>query len=1434
MKNIANTFVGICLGASTVSLVEMEEIGAKRTIVSTITQAHLGNVRNCLLDILGRHNHLFHAKFCVTGRKLRHALYLSSIAEAEAVELAMHYILPTDHPYRVVISAGGETFIVYHLAASGFIEHIQAGNKCASGTGEFFLQQLHRMDLSLGDIAGLRVSEKPYKVSARCSVFCKSDCTHALNKGVPKTSVISGLTAMMADKLDELLGKLPRDNAILIGGCADNTGMVHYLRQKVDTLFIPDEAPYMEALGAACWAVEHKTRPFPGLSELFRDDIDHFSLHRPLADFNHLVHFKQCPHSLAREGDRVILGLDVGSTSTKGVIMRRQDKAILASSYLRTNGDPVAASRKVYASLASQLNAALVIEGLGITGSGRQIAGLHANATAVINEIIAHATAAAHFDPMVDTIFEIGGQDAKYTFLANGVPNDYAMNEACSAGTGSFLEESAKESLGIGVEDIGEIAFRGFTPPNFNDQCAAFISSDIKSAVHQNISTEDIVAGLVYSICLNYINRVVGNRPIGKKIFVQGGVCYNSAVPAAMAALTGKEVIVPPNPGLMGAFGAALEIDKRLAQGLLHGSGFTLDVLAAREISPVESFVCAGGMEKCDHKCTIALFKIDGKNYPFGGICNRYDNLVHNKKINTGELNLVAARQRLVFGDRTLVPDTTRLETTVRINRSFLLNTYYPFYKAFFSALGCRIILPECIDAKGVSQRGSSFCFPAEIAHGYAADMLTKPADFTFMPHIKGLPSTDNEVACTCVFVQSEPYYLRATFAELDSPTTLSPVIDFSKDAREIRKVFAGIADQLGRSRRQGERAFDLAQTAQEDFRRELRQQGQKLLQELERNPNEIAIVLFGRPYNAFAQEVNKGIPLKFASRTIRIIPFDMLAFAEEELALENNMYWGMGKMLLQCAQLVARHPQLFGTYITNFSCGPDSFLITYFRDIMQGKPSLTLELDSHTADAGIETRIEAFLDIIQSFRKQNRPNVFAGSRTTFTPAKIVSRNGQSFMHTSGGEYVPLTDQRVRLLIPPMGRFASPLLAKAFAGSGIRADVLPAADEKVLKLGKDNSSCKECLPLQTTLGSILNYLKNDRPDGELTVYFMPSAPGPCRFGQYNVFTKRVVQQHEFDDIAVFSPHSANCYGGLGGQSASVALRAIVIGDLFDEMRATLLTAATDTVSALATLSHYYDAILGCIDGRWAGVKKVLQECAEGLGRIPLVRPYEEIPKISLVGEIYVRHDPISLQHLVERMAKRGFIVRTAQTSEWLKYLDWLIKNKILGKRSLSFWLRHFVKERTDKHIRQLLAPSGLFYNGDMGVDAVVNSARKFISPALQGETILTVGAAFHEILNPACGVISLGPFGCMPNRVAEAILKEKFGSREKRAQLHGQPLMALPLEGDRKFPFLAIETDGNPFPQIIEARLESFCLQAERLHQEMVNDLLLQTGRLKN
>jgi predicted nucleotide-binding protein (sugar kinase/HSP70/actin superfamily) len=407
-----------------------------------------------------------------------------------------------------------------------------------------------------------------------------------------------------------------------------------------------------------------------------------------------------------------------------------------------------------------------------------------------------------------------------------------------------------------------------------------------------------------------------------------------------------------------------------------------------------------------------------------------------------------------------------------------------------------------------------------------------------------------------------------------------------------------------------------------------------------------------------------------------------------------------------------------------------------------------------------------------------------------------------------------------------MGRFGTPLLAKAFARKGIHAEVLPVADEGILKLGRGNSSCKECLPLQTTVGALLHHLSR-RPEKEVTAYFMPRTNGPCRFGQYHVFSKKVIAKNKIPDAAVISMNSINNYGGLGNAFTLAAWRAIIIGDLFDEIWATILAGAEDREKGLEILYREHQALIAIMDKKWSVIAKQLSRSAEELARITLKKPYDEIPKISLIGEIYVRHDPISLQNIVEFMAEQGFIVRTAQNSEWFKYLDWIVMNGIEGKSSLGFRVRYLVKKYFDREIRKRIAPSGLFfYENKVNIEPVIEAGRKFISPNLTGEAILTVGAAMHEILHPSCGVISIGPFGCMPTRIAESVLSEKFTTQEKRGlnTKNGYHQWTHILSNDRKFPFLAIETDGNAFPQIIGARLEAFLLQAQRLNDKLLSN----------
>ncbi|MBU4013139.1 MAG: activase [Proteobacteria bacterium] len=1437
--------LGLCLGASTVSIVhmEMKNSETKPRIVEFSLHPHEGNPKQTLLTALKNFDLKSFDRIAATGRKFRKFVNLSSIPEPEAVELAYQFVKPDGISCPAIVSAGGETFMVYVLNSLGQISNVVTGNKCASGTGEFLLQQLRRMNVSLEEAAQWAATENPYHVSGRCSVFCKSDCTHATNKGIPKSKVTAGLCQMMANKILELLKNVKRRNIMITGGTARNRMMIEYLSKKIPGLIIPEKAPYFEAMGAALWALNNETTPFTGISNFFKKEITSFDTLPPLLNFKNMVEFKTIERGNIKPGDVCILGLDVGSTTTKAVLLRKDDNSILASIYLRTNGDPVGASRNCYRDILDQIKEKvdpdeISIIGLGVCGSGRQIAGLHALTEGVINEIIAHATAAVYFDSKVDTIFEIGGQDAKYTYITNAVPSDYAMNEACSAGTGSFLEESAHETLGVKMDDIADIAFRGKNPPNFNDQCAAFIASDIKNAIHEGVEHEDIVAGLVYSICMNYSNRVKGNKPVGEKVFMQGGVCYNKAVPFAMAALVGKPIIVPPEPGLMGAFGVALEIKKRIETNLISEKNFNLKRLEDREVKYGKTFICNGGKEKCDRHCEIAMIELEGKKYPFGGACNRYYNLRQKIKYDVGKLDLVRIRQKLIFekyGSKLPEGSGEKRRGRIGINRSFLVNTFYPLYSTFFTELGFEPVVPDSPSKQGIDQRNAAFCFPGELSHGFFYSMITmeNPPDYIFLPHLKAVHVPNGYSSSqVCPFVQGETYYLQVTFREklkeLKNKGTkvLSPLINLTKGLENSREPLIETAKKMGISRKEADKAFKKAMQNQIECMDEMKAIGKKVLEELESEPEKTGIVIFARSYSGFVKEAHMGIPDKLASRGVLVIPYDFLPFDNEKT--KRHMYWGMGQMILKACKVVKRHPQLFGVYITNFSCGPDSFILGYFRNYMGRKPSLTLELDSHTADAGLETRIEAFLDIVAAFRQLLSNKLIVMKESSFVPARLVIENSVAKVITSSGEKIPISDPRVTLLIPSMGKIASESLAAMFRGRGTRAIAHPPSDEAVLKLGRANTSCKECLPLILTTGTLLNYIRNKKQNNEVIAYFMPTGAGPCRFGQYHIFMEDLIKKLELPDVAVLSLSSENAYAGMGGDFQLHAWSAIIVSDVMEDIRSMMLANAADTEEAIRIFNEEWQLILANLElGDFSKLEKRLSVTAERFSHIRLKRPVEEVPTILLTGEIFVRRDDISRQYLTERLAEQGFAVICTPVAEWILYSDYILENnysdhKMSKIERLEFIIKKKFMSRYEKRIKSILSRSGLVHAEPLDMKSIINNASPYISPYLGGEAILTTGGALTEVATHVCGAIAIGPFGCMPNRLSESILNVTMNREGKLATDSKNKQLRHILTDIDDLPFLAIESDGSPFPQLINAKLETFCIRSERLHNRML------------
>jgi len=1408
------------MGASNIKAVKLEKTEGKLSVKEKLVKAHEGDVRETLREVLGSEKFNQADKFAVTGRKFKELVDLPTLAEPKATEIAYSQTNNGSNDLEAIVSAGGETFMVYELNDEGNIIDVYTGNKCASGTGEFYFQQLKRMGVEPEETEEIAQLDDPYEVSGRCSVFCKSDCTHALNKGEDKGRIVAGLSEMMVKRISEQLSKCSASRVMLVGGTARNKVMLEELGSRVDELQVPDEAVYFEALGAAVWALENGGELEK--SELFVENRSSFDFMKPLAEYRDKVEFHEIERSQPKPGDRCLLGIDVGSTTTKAVLIRESDNNLLASIYLRTEGDPVTAARECYSRIDDQLGEVEIkIIGLGVTGSGRNIVGLHALTDSVINEIIAHAQASVYFDEEVDTIFEIGGQDAKYTYLVNGVPTDYAMNEACAAGTGSFLEESAFETLNVEMEEIADYALEGRRPPNFSDQCSAFISSDIKTAIQEGISVEDICAGLVYSVCRNYTNRVKESRPVGKKVFMQGGVCYNRAVPMAMAALTGKDIIVPPEPGLMGAYGVALVVKENISLGLTEEEEFDLAELAERQVQYHEPFVCCGGAEDCDRKCEINLLEISGKKYPFGGICNKYYNHGEDEDFDVRELDLVRRREELVFDDYFSQPREAAGGYKIGINRSLSVNTLLPMFSRFFAELGHEVVLPEEPTEEGKQRPAAAFCYPVEISHGFIDDLLKNhETDYIFLPQVKGMPvADDQDRASLCPLSQGEPYYLKSIWSELEGDHVFNPVLDLQEGFEAAEEEFMQVGQELGHGKAEIKEAFRAAVQSQEEFRRTCREIGRETLKKLEQRSDERAIVIFGRAYNALTSVANMGIPHKFASRGELVMPFDMLPLEEKET--DEQMYWALGQQIMRGARLVSEHPQLFGTFITNFSCGPDSFLISYFRRISGRKPTLTLELDSHTADAGIDTRVEAFLDVIASYRKLDEEAVKQG-RSSFQPARIEQQNGELEVIDSSGKSYPLDDDRVELLIPSMGRTITRAFAAALRYCGFSARVCDPPGKAELKSGKANCTGKECLPLQLTLGSLVNHIEADHEPGKILVYFMPSSGGPCRFGQYNVFMRNFIKDNEIKDVALLSLSDEDNYAGLGTKFTVRAWQAVVTGDVLSDIYSSLRALAVDKKGAMEEFEEMREEIFETLaSGSWFAVRRKLKQIAERLSRIELKQSPTEAPRVGLVGEIYVRSDEFSRRYLVRRLADRGIVTRVSPAHEWLYYIDYLLQEGI-DPISPS-WITRMknkltlaVKKYFENDIKSILAGTGLTENHPVDVSEIVEATGDKFSDQLTGEAVLSIGAAIEEIVDRVDGVVALGPFGCMPHRLSESVLSESLAEQKLETVPEDHPAQEV-YDELSLMPFLAIETDGNVFSQEVESRLEAFCLQVKRL-----------------
>ncbi|MBN2724095.1 MAG: activase [Deltaproteobacteria bacterium] len=1406
--------LGINIGSSSIKLALLKDDNIKWSSV----RDHEGNFVQALEKAVAEHEIPRGTRCIATGTEGRYLLNMASVVESVCIEKALEHL---NEKVDAVVSLGGEDFVTYTIDSDGKIVNNYSGNKCASGTGEFFKQQLGRMDMNLGQVNDISDDLKVHPLSARCSVFMKSDCTHKLNKGeATKEEIVLSLSSVMATKVYDFLSKarLEEGRVLLFGGVTRNRHLIRFLREMLPKIefVVPDEAAWFEAFGAAIVA-KTAGSDFPSKEELFKDQEIGYGRYSSLKKAENKVNYISSKKGKPLNGRKYILGIDGGSTTTKVTLIDFETDEIVASHYGRTHGDPVMALKKCIVEIKKQLREANVGENPEIvlastTGSSREILGVFIESGAVYNEIIAHSVGTTYFDNDIDTIFEIGGQDAKYVYLRNGVPIDYAMNEACSAGTGSFLEESASGDLNISsAPEIGIIAVESDEPLKFGEQCSAFINSDIRKAIQLGAKREDITAGIITSVVSNYLNRVVGNRSIGGKIALQGGVALNKAVGMAFAMLLDREIIVPPNPELLGCFGVGILAKQKYEAGLLELGNFDLDKILESSIVYEKEFVC----RSCDNLCPIKVLKVNGNRYMFGGRCNKYANMRKKKNFDENSIfNYVDVRQKMLFEDYAPADDVPETARTVGIPKAFSVYSLYPLYSWFFHELGLRTILSEEIPHEGVARTESSYCFPAEIAHGAVYDIISRNTDYIFIPHFRDMPSYEEHGNSNfCPITQALPYYIKKAFPAVPADKWLAPVVTFNYGEAKGMESFMEMGKNLGFSEEEVSKAFNTAWKKQNQFWSDYQKTGKEALRKA-READHPVIALLGRPYNAFTKDANMGIPLKFTSRGCSIIPFDMLPVAESSIF--DNMYWYYGQQDMKASSFLKSENNIYITYITNFSCAPDSFMLHYVKWMMGSKPFLILELDSHSADAGVDTRIEAYLDIIEGYRSRFSPS----DEKRYDNGFRFINNGKEEIHLrdeKSGEKIPIFgNQRVKMLFSNMGQLSTELLASVLKGVGVNAESMPLPDTYALQMARNYMSGKECLPSQLVLGSALTWFNSEKyNEDDIYLLFVPTTTGPCRTGQYYIFYENLFKDLKYPNVVIFTLDSDNSYNELGPDFSKRVWWAIVIGDYMKDIETTLRTCASDPENAMERYDSLWRKLIAYADDV-PGMLKTLESIAADLKKIPLKRKMEDTPKVLIVGEIYVRRDDFAVEELVGRFASKGIIAKISGVTEWIYYCDYYRKHELVKKFKLLPWhkkllspqLRELFKwevEKTYKHyvenkIKHILKPTGLLPETPHDMEEIMgNAERNFVTDELHSEISISSGVAATAMLSDFSGIVNISPFACLIGRVIEGIYT--------------------PWARERKLPVISVEIDGNVLPPSIINRLDIFMLNVLRLRQ---------------
>ncbi|MBN2863459.1 MAG: hypothetical protein JXN62_09880, partial [Bacteroidales bacterium] len=1127
VSSSSDSVLGIDIGSVSVSMVQLDIEG---NILRKFYRFHKGDIRKTFTDAskifdLSEIKGIASTSSSVLPNKNHIRNYNAQVA---IITASRHFCKDAVS----ILHVGAEKFMLIKLDVNGNYQSTKINTSCAAGTGSFLDQQADRLNLSgieeFCDRAHKNTEAIPF-IASRCAVFSNTDIIHAQQRGYSVSAICDSLCKGLAENINNTVfnREAPALPILMTGGVSKNQAVKGYLEELLKTTFLYNENSHLSgAIGAGLLLLREKTVVTPLNIDSFEDIITQENtekqyFHKPLSlnlskypSFTNEGSFRFKPvvslHPADVEIDiyaelvlhanyRVYAGIDIGSTSTKSILID-ETKGPLAGFYTLTAGKPVSAVKSILEAIdniSGQKQINIEIAGIGTTGSGRKFIGKILNADLIIDEITSHAKAAYELNHLTDTIIEIGGQDAKFTLMNNGSVTFSQMNSVCAAGTGSFLQEQAKK-LGCSVSDYAAKA-ENVRSPLASDRCAVFMERDISQLLSKGYSVNEILATALHSVTENYLKKVATEASIGSNICFQGATAKNKALVAAFEQRLNKPIYVSKYCHLTGALGTALILQEEH----ISKTGFR-GINIYREEIKLETEICP----LCTNKCCISTTTVSGEKVAYGFMCGRDYNTRKNISRNKTDFDLLKTRDR-IFSTGSGID--IKQGITIGIPCSLHLFEDLPFWKKFFNNLSVRIVTSENYRDSlkaGKCLAGAEFCSPVNSIFGHVA-YLSDKADYIFLPVLLQTRENSKEDSGQYCYYTQFSASLVYTLKINDIPDKcLSPLLSFPKGKYHVtHKLLRCLKPILKNEINYFSvlNAFNEALSFYSQRKNQLTDTFKKHFQP----DKELSVVLHGRPYIILSGTLNKGIPDIFASLGIKTFYQDMIPSddidTEDITLLLKRVPWYFATRILEVARIIANTRNLYPVLITAFKCAPDSFIIEYFKKIFNScqKPYLVLQIDEHDSNMGYETRIEA---AVRSFKNHSSAN----------NAKPKFKSLQILPQLTGN----IADKT--LLLPKWDPIVSPLLVANLRRTGIDARLMRSSELIIKKSMVHNTG--QCLPINIIAQEFIEYVTEQNLKPENTMFWAIESKLSCNIRLYPEYIKSILENygHGFEKAHVYN------------------------------------------------------------------------------------------------------------------------------------------------------------------------------------------------------------------------------------------------------------------------------------------------------------------------